>query len=113
MVIYIIHNTLKNLNILHKTYNHQTKQNNLIFQLGIYVVYYLDYTVGGAWWIMVLYLVQVAAVFAVRGRPHTGEAVVAELFPPTGSCLRYWAAPLLSFTWNVVLPITLMVSPLF
>ncbi|XP_016839751.3 uncharacterized protein LOC100123368 isoform X2 [Nasonia vitripennis] len=78
-------------------------------EFGIYVVYYLDYTVGGAWWILVLYLVQVAAVFAVRGRPHTGDAVVAELFPPTGRCLRYWAGPLLSFTWNVVLPITLMV----
>ncbi|XP_034944625.1 uncharacterized protein bdg [Chelonus insularis] len=78
-------------------------------ELGIYVVYYLDYTVGGAWWIIVLYLVQVGAVFAVRGRPHTGEAVVAELFPPTGRCLRHWAGPLLSFTWNVILPITLMV----
>ncbi|XP_011314570.1 uncharacterized protein bdg isoform X2 [Fopius arisanus] len=78
-------------------------------EFGIYVVYYLDYTVGGAWWIMVLYLVQVGAVFAVRGRPHTGEAVVAELFPPTGRCLRHWAGPLLSFTWNVILPVTLMV----
>ncbi|XP_014488477.1 PREDICTED: uncharacterized protein LOC106751810 isoform X2 [Dinoponera quadriceps] len=78
-------------------------------ELGIYVVYYLDYTVGGAWWIVVLYLIQIAAVFAVRGRPHTGEAVVAELFPPTGRCLRYWAGPLLSFTWNVILPVTLLV----
>ncbi|KAJ8678551.1 hypothetical protein QAD02_014338 [Eretmocerus hayati] len=78
-------------------------------ELGIYVVYYLDYTVGGAWWIIVLYLVQVSAVFAVRGRPHTGDAVVTELFPPTSGCLRYWAAPLLSFTWNVVLPISLTV----
>lgn len=78
-------------------------------EFGIYVVYYLDYTVGGAWWIMVLYLVEVGAVFAVRGRPHTGEAVVAELFPPTGRCLRNWAGPLLSFTWNVVLPVALMV----
>ncbi|XP_070170199.1 uncharacterized protein [Polyergus mexicanus] len=78
-------------------------------ELGIYVVYYLDYTVGGAWWIIVLYLTQIGVVFAVRGRPHTGEAVVAELFPPTGHCLRYWAGPLLSFIWNVVLPVTLMV----
>ncbi|KAL0120689.1 hypothetical protein PUN28_008393 [Cardiocondyla obscurior] len=78
-------------------------------ELGIYVVYYLDYTVGGAWWIIVLYLMQIAAVFAVRGRPHTGEAVVVELFPPTGRCIRYWAGPLLSFTWNVILPVTLMV----
>lgn len=58
---------------------------------------------------MILYLVQVGAVFAVRGRPHSGEAVVAELFPPTGRCLRHWAGPLLSFTWNVILPVILMV----
>lgn len=78
-------------------------------ELGIHIVYYLDYTIGGGWWIMFLYLVQVCAVFAVRGRPHSGEAVVAELFPPTGRCLRHWAGPLLSFTWNVVLPVILMV----
>ncbi|XP_043511464.1 sodium-dependent transporter bedraggled isoform X2 [Frieseomelitta varia] len=78
-------------------------------ELGIHVVYYLDYTIGGTWWIMILYLVQVGAVFAVRGRPHSGEAVVAELFPPTGRCLRHWAGPLLSFTWNVVLPVILMI----
>lgn len=82
--------------------------------MGIYVVYYLDFAIGSAWWIMVLYLVQLGAVFAVRGRPHTGDAVVTELFPPGGGCLRYWAGPLLSFTWNVVLPIMLMVrSPAF
>ncbi|CAK9799594.1 Sodium-dependent transporter bedraggled [Anthophora plagiata] len=78
-------------------------------EMGIHVVYYLDYTIGGTWWIMILYLVQVGAVFAVRGRPHSGEAVVAELFPPTGRCLRHWAGPLLSFTWNVILPVILMV----
>ncbi|XP_067212296.1 uncharacterized protein bdg isoform X2 [Linepithema humile] len=78
-------------------------------EMGIYVVYYLDYTVGGVWWIIILYLIQIGAVFAVRGRPHTGEAVVAELFPSTGRCLKYWAGPLLSFTWNVILPITLIV----
>ncbi|KAL7293589.1 hypothetical protein TKK_0012677 [Trichogramma kaykai] len=76
--------------------------------LGIYVVYYLDYTIGGAWWIIVLYLVQVIAVFAVRGRPHTGDMVVTELVPNYG-CLKYWAGPLLSFTWNVILPIAMMI----
>ncbi|KYQ54914.1 Sodium- and chloride-dependent glycine transporter 1, partial [Trachymyrmex zeteki] len=76
--------------------------------LGIYVVYYLDYTVGGAWWIIFLYLIQIVALFAIRGRPHSGEAVVAELFPPSGRYLKYWVAPLLSFTWTVVLPLTLM-----
>ncbi|XP_023288021.1 uncharacterized protein LOC105700187 isoform X4 [Orussus abietinus] len=78
-------------------------------ELGIYVVYYLDYTIGGSWWIMVLYVVQVGAVFAFRGRPFTGDEVVAELFPPTGGCLRHWAGPLLSFTWNVIAPVLLMI----
>ncbi|KZC11012.1 Sodium- and chloride-dependent GABA transporter 1 [Dufourea novaeangliae] len=92
-------------------YSGYIKDNALFLdiQLGIHVVYYLDYTIGGSWWIMILYLVEVGAVFAVRGRPHSGEAVVAELFPPTGRCLRHWAGPLLSFTWNVVLPVILMV----
>ncbi|CAL7946640.1 unnamed protein product [Xylocopa violacea] len=92
-------------------YSGYVKDNALFLdiQFGIHIVYYLDYTIGGTWWIMILYLVQVGAVFAVRGRPHSGEAVVAELFPPTGGCLRHWAGPLLSFTWNVVLPVILMV----
>ncbi|XP_044008403.1 uncharacterized protein LOC122852579 isoform X1 [Aphidius gifuensis] len=78
-------------------------------ECGIYVVYYLDYTIGGGWWIMMLYLVQVGAVFVVRGRPHTGDTVVSELFPPNSGCLKNWAGPLLSFTWNVIMPITLVV----
>lgn len=61
---------------------------------------------------MMLYLVQVGAVFVVRGRPHTGDTVVSELFPPNSGCLKNWAGPLLSFTWNVIMPITLVVSNL-
>uniref|UniRef100_A0A6V7M2F4 Transporter n=1 Tax=Bracon brevicornis TaxID=1563983 RepID=A0A6V7M2F4_9HYME len=78
-------------------------------EFGIYIIYYLDYTIGGAWWIIILYFAQIIIVFAVRGRPHTGEAVVGELFPPTGRCLMHWAGPLLSFTWNLILPVGLMV----
>ncbi|XP_018354350.1 PREDICTED: uncharacterized protein LOC108755690 [Trachymyrmex septentrionalis] len=110
LYMFIPHTTLSR-------YSGYTK-NNVIFldiqvkdiktSLGIYVVYYLDYTVGGAWWIIFLYLIQIVALFAIRGRPHSGEAVVAELFPPSGRYLKYWAAPLLSFTWTVVLPLTLV-----
>ena len=49
-------------------------------ELGIFVVYFLDYTVGCAWWIMILYLLEIIAVFVVRGRPYSGETVVATLF---------------------------------
>ncbi|XP_073990606.1 sodium-dependent transporter bedraggled isoform X2 [Rhodnius prolixus] len=78
-------------------------------ELGIFVVYFLDYCVGGGWWIMLLYLTELIAVFMVRGRPYSGETVVATLFIKAGQWFQNWAAPLLSFTWNVILPVLLMV----
>ncbi|KAL1131256.1 hypothetical protein AAG570_010874 [Ranatra chinensis] len=78
-------------------------------ELGIFVVYFLDHCVGGGWWIIVLYLAEIAAVFMVRGRPYSGETVVATLFNKASTFLHDWAAPLLSFTWNVILPVVLMV----
>jgi solute carrier family 6 (neurotransmitter transporter) len=73
------------------------------------VVHFLDYTIGSAWWLMVLYLIEILVVFVVRGRPYSGETVVATLFSHGGGCLHAWAAPLLVFTWNVILPIALVV----
>lgn len=84
-----------------------------MFQLGIFVVYFLDYCVGGGWWIMLLYLTELIAVFMVRGRPYSGETVVATLFIKAGQWFQNWAAPLLSFTWNVILPVLLMVRNCF
>lgn len=80
-------------------------------QLGIYVVYFLDVTVGGLWWLILVILLQIVAVFMVRGRPYSGDTVVTAMFKATTqSCLLNWAPALLSFTWNVVLPVVLMVS---
>ncbi|KAG8315150.1 hypothetical protein J6590_076658 [Homalodisca vitripennis] len=78
-------------------------------QFGIFVVYYLDYCVGGGWWMICLYLAELLAVFMVRGRPYSGETVVATLFSRAGSYLQNLVAPLLSFIWNVILPVLLMV----
>lgn len=39
----------------------------------------------------------------------TGETVVATLFAHAGRFLQEWAAPILSFIWNVILPVLLMV----
>lgn len=73
----------------------------------------MDYTVGGIWWLILIILLQIIAVFMVRGRPYSGDTVVAALFnPTTHPCLLSWAPPLLSFTWNVILPVALMVSNL-
>lgn len=82
-------------------------------EYGIYTVYFLDYVVGGNWWISIIYMVLVSAVFMVRGRPYSGDSVVTALFQPDShACLTQWAGPLLSFTWNVVLPVALVVSNL-
>ncbi|KAK9736610.1 Sodium:neurotransmitter symporter family [Popillia japonica] len=79
-------------------------------ELGIYVVYFLDVTVGGLWWLILVILLQIVAVFMVRGRPYSGDTVVTAMFKATTqSCLLNWAPALLSFTWNVVLPVVLMV----
>ncbi|XP_063242544.1 sodium-dependent transporter bedraggled [Bacillus rossius redtenbacheri] len=78
-------------------------------ELGIFVVYFLDLCVGSAWWVMVLYLLQLAAVLVVRGRPYSGDVLVTALLPGVTSCLAVWASPMLVFNWNVLQPIALMV----
>jgi solute carrier family 6 (neurotransmitter transporter) len=80
-----------------------------MLQLGIFVVHFLDYTIGCSWWLTLLYLVEILAVFLVRGRPYSGETVVATLFGQNAGCLHAWAAPLLVFVWNVILPVALVV----
>ncbi|KAG5900530.1 hypothetical protein JTB14_022837 [Gonioctena quinquepunctata] len=79
-------------------------------EMGIYVVYFFDYTIGGIWWMVIVVLLQILAVFMVRGRPYSGDTVVTALFYQNSHpCLSSWAPALLSFTWNVILPVALMV----
>ncbi|RZC33827.1 uncharacterized protein BDFB_002644 [Asbolus verrucosus] len=78
-------------------------------EFGIFVVYFMDFTVGGIWWLIVIILLQIIAVFMVRGRPYSGDTVVTALFTPNNHpCILSWAPALLSFTWNVILPVALM-----
>ena len=60
------------------------------------------------WWLMMIYVVEIAAVLIVRGRPYNGESIVAVLIKGPG-CLANWAVPMLTFSWSVVLPIGLLV----
>ena len=75
--------------------------NCLLFQIGIFIVYFLDNILGSGWWVMVLYLVQLFAVMVVRGKPYGSEQIVSVLFPKK-ACCSSWIGPLLAFTWNVV-----------
>lgn len=78
--------------------------------MGIFVVYLMDYCVGCGWWMMILYLLEIGALFMVRGRPYSGETVVATLFSQANQHLQVWLAPMLSFDWNIVVPVALIVS---
>jgi hypothetical protein len=75
------------------------------------VVYFLDYIVGSAWWIIVLHLVLMFAVFVIRGHPYSGRNIVAVLFPTenengSGSsvcdCVSKAVGTALACIWTVV-----------
>ena len=77
----------------------------LATEFGIFVVYFLDYIVGSAWWVIVLYLAQLFAVFVVRGKPYSAESIVAPMFPGReggkGCCAKVLRQAL-AFLWSVV-----------
>ncbi|XP_050427920.1 sodium-dependent transporter bedraggled isoform X2 [Adelges cooleyi] len=77
-------------------------------ELGIFIVYLMDFCVGCGWWMMILYLLEIGALFMVRGRPYSGETVVATLFSQANHHLQVWLAPMLSFDWNIVVPVALI-----
>lgn len=63
---------------------------------------------GSLWWLMIINVVQIAAVLIVRGRPYNGESIVAVLVKGPG-CMANWCIPMLTFSWSVVTPIGLLV----
>ena len=73
----------------------------LIFQFGAFIVYFFDYTIGSGWWLMILYVMQLCAIFVVRGKPYSGEHVVSVLITKANFCAS-WLSPLLAFSWHVV-----------
>ncbi|KAK6637039.1 hypothetical protein RUM43_010713 [Polyplax serrata] len=78
-------------------------------ELGIFVVYFLDYCLGGGWWVVLLTLMEICAILMIRGRPYSGENISIALFGKSSNCSSLWAVPLLTFTWNVILPVALLV----
>ena len=72
-----------------------------ILQFGAFVVYFFDYTIGSGWWMMVLYVLQLCAIFVVRGKPYSGEQVATALITKAHCCSSV-LIPLLAFSWHVV-----------
>lgn len=84
----------------------------LCTETGIFIEYFMDYAIGSGWWIMVLYLLELIAVFIVRGAPYCGENIVTVLI--TGrNRIAAILAPLISFIWNVIMPVAILVRKLY
>lgn len=73
----------------------------LATEFGAFIVYFFDYTIGCGWWMMILYVMQLCAIFVVRGKPYSGEQVATVLITKANICAS-WLVPLLAFTWHVV-----------
>lgn len=73
----------------------------LATEFGAFIVYFFDYTIGCGWWLMILYVMQLCAVFVVRGKPYSGEQVVTALITKANFCAS-WLGPVLAFSWHVV-----------
>uniref|UniRef100_A0A182LXK6 Uncharacterized protein n=1 Tax=Anopheles culicifacies TaxID=139723 RepID=A0A182LXK6_9DIPT len=69
---------------------------------GINIVHYLDTILGAAWWILLLWIGHILALFLVRGRPFTSDILVNDL-----QILQSFSA-FVAFAWNFLLPIGLI-----
>ncbi|KAK4311260.1 hypothetical protein Pmani_017219 [Petrolisthes manimaculis] len=76
---------------------------------GIHILYFLDYVVSCGWWLMIIQLVQIFALLFVRGKPYSGQDIVSELLGRDGGCGWLWLGPLTSFSWNIIVPVGLLV----
>lgn len=69
---------------------------------GIVIIHFLDFIFGGAWWLLILWASFIIAVFMVRGQPFTSDVLVKELR------LTETLSVFLAFSWNVLVPLALI-----
>lgn len=61
------------------------------------------------WEANILFLSQIFALLFVRGKPYSGQDIVSELLGRDGGCGWLWLGPLTSFSWNIIVPVGLLV----
>ncbi|XP_062563390.1 sodium-dependent transporter bedraggled-like [Armigeres subalbatus] len=71
----------------------------LATESGITIIHYLDMVLGGAWWLLLLWIGHILAIFLVRGRPLTSDILVNDLW------LGQTFSAFIAFAWNFLLPI--------
>lgn len=74
----------------------------LTTESGINIIQFLDVVLGGAWWIYLLWIAYIIAIFLVRGRPFSSDILVNDLR------MTQTLSAFLAFSWNVLIPIAMM-----
>lgn len=74
----------------------------LATECGINVIHFFDTIIGGSWFVLLLWVGQIFAIFLVRGRPYSGDILVNDLH------LTQTLSAFVALSWNVLLPIGLM-----
>lgn len=69
---------------------------------AIVIVHFMDYVFGGSWFIPILWTAYLLAIFLVRGSPYSSDFLVKELR------LTETLSAFVAFSWNVLLPVGLM-----
>ncbi|KAH8384799.1 hypothetical protein KR093_008648 [Drosophila rubida] len=70
--------------------------------MGISILYYVDFLLGGSWFIPIIWAAEIFGVFLIRGRPYNGDDLVNDL-RMCGSISAF-----LALSWNLLLPIGLI-----
>lgn len=74
----------------------------LVTERAINIIYFLDTAVGGAWFVLLLWTVQIFAIFLVRGRPYSGDILVRDLR------FTQSLAAFVALSWNLLVPVGLL-----
>ncbi|KFM74769.1 Sodium- and chloride-dependent glycine transporter 1, partial [Stegodyphus mimosarum] len=74
--------------------------------VGIYIIYYLDFCVSSLWWIVLMYFIMLFAILFIRGRPYGTDQLVNII--SRNPVRRSKILPLLTFMWNIVLPVSFL-----
>ena len=69
---------------------------------GIVIIHYLDYIFGGGWSLLILWMSFIVAIFMVRASPYTSDVLAKDLR------LTETLSVFLAFSWNVLLPLALI-----
>ncbi|XP_023244516.1 sodium- and chloride-dependent glycine transporter 1-like, partial [Centruroides sculpturatus] len=75
--------------------------------IGIYIVFFMDFCMGALWWIIALYMSMMVAVLFVRGQKYGTDKIILMLSQQTP--IKGWILPALTFQWNVILPVSFLV----